>query len=547
MTPDMQPKTSSTPLRFLKDPIFLAILVLGAFMLLYQLGARPFWQDEAETACLAKNVLEYSVPKVTDGVNIISQEEGREYGDNMIWTWSPWLQIYVSAFGQWLGGSTTTAGRMPFAIVAVLVLVLTYLLIRHYFPEPEDRWLAILATLLLAVCIPYLLYMRQNRYYSLGTLFMLTSLPAFVSRKPNTIQGLVAGLSFGLMFHSNYLLLFSYGPAVFGAKFLLDRKLPPFRVLLAMAISGAVIILPGFAIYGIGKQGGMLDFTRIPSNTEEYFYHLTHFMLPLPLFAAYVWRFRKTISLRTPQLNDRKEWWAAFSFIVILINVAMLTLIPQRFFRYIVHLFPLVTFLFAWTIIRLWKWQRVAGVLLGFLLIFTNWLYIQPLDWLGMSNRRWHSDTTMLTYSNPPIRLFLTELMHGYPDVNANIIDFFQKNAQKGDTILITYGDLPLQFYTDFKVMGGLQKANPEFAHDPDWVLKRAISRTGRAGTLVSSDQVALFGLDLEHDYEKIVLDGADEEFGDRPDPYYHRFIPYGEPYQHLVVYKRKESAKEGS
>lgn len=547
MNRDIQSSRTSTILSLSKDPVFLAILLVGSFMLLYQLGARPFWQDEAETACLAKNVLKYSVPKVTDGVNIISQEEGREYGEEMIWTWSPWLQIYVSAFGQWLGGSNTLAGRLPFALVAILVLVLTFLLIRWYFPEPEDRWLAVLATLLLAVCIPYLLYMRQNRYYSLGTLLTLTSLPAFVSKRPTTLQGLVAGISFGLMFHANYLLLFSFGPAVFGAKLLLDRRLPPFRVLLAMAVSGALFILPGFAIYGIGKQGGLLDFTRIPSNTEEYFYHVTQFMVPLPLLIAFAWRFRKSLSIRRPQLEDRREWWAAFFFIVIIINVAMLTLIPQRFFRYIVHLFPLVTFLFAWAMIKLWSWQRVASVLLGFMLLFTNWLYIQPMDWLGISNRPWHSDTSMLTYTNSPVGLFLTEMVDGYPDVNARIIKFFKENAEEDDAILLTYGELPLQFYTNFKVMGGLQKENPEFIQNPDWVLKRNVSRTRRDGTLVFSDQAALLELDLENDYEKIVLDHPDEEFGNRPDPYYHRFIPYEEPYQPLVVYKLKETPGEGN
>ncbi|MFW5735219.1 MAG: glycosyltransferase, partial [Oceanidesulfovibrio sp.] len=475
----------------------------------------------------------------------ISQEEGREYGEDMVWTWSPWLQIYVSAFAQWIGGSNTWAGRLPFALVAILVLALAYMTFRWYFPEPEDRWLALLAVLFLALCIPYILFMRQNRYYSLGTLLTLTSLPAFVSRRPTTLHGLVAGLSLGLMFHANYLLLFSFGPAVFGAKLLLDRRLPPFRVLVAMAVSGALLIIPGFAIYGIGKQGGLLDFTRIPSNTEEYFYHVAQFMVPLPLLAAFAWRFRKSFSFRRPQFDDRREWWAAFFFIVIIVNVAMLTLIPQRFFRYIVHLFPLVCFLFSWAVIRLWSWQRLAGGLLAFLLLFTNWLYIQPMDWLGISNRPWHTDTRMLTYTNVPIALYLTELVNGYPDVNEYIIDFFQENAEEGDSILITYGDLPLQFYTDFKIMGGLQKENPEFLADPDWVLKRNVSRTKRDGSLVYSDYVVLHELDLENDYEEIILDHPDEEFGNRPDPYYHRFIPYGEPYEPLVVFKRKKPLED--
>ena len=55
----------------------LIILALGAFLLLYHLDHRPFWQDEAETARLAKRVLTYGVPQAYDGVNLVSQEAGQ--------------------------------------------------------------------------------------------------------------------------------------------------------------------------------------------------------------------------------------------------------------------------------------------------------------------------------------------------------------------------------------------------------------------------------------------------------------------------------------
>jgi hypothetical protein len=51
-------------------PAIAIILALGAFLLLFHLDDRPFWQDEAETACLAKNVLKYGVPRAYDGLKI---------------------------------------------------------------------------------------------------------------------------------------------------------------------------------------------------------------------------------------------------------------------------------------------------------------------------------------------------------------------------------------------------------------------------------------------------------------------------------------------
>ena len=91
--------TSANLARSLRDPVFWAALALGAILIFANLGNRPLWQDEAETANLGRNVVRTGLPYVTDGVNLISQEERREFGPDMIWRWSPWMQIYMSAAG----------------------------------------------------------------------------------------------------------------------------------------------------------------------------------------------------------------------------------------------------------------------------------------------------------------------------------------------------------------------------------------------------------------------------------------------------------------
>jgi hypothetical protein len=47
-------------------------------------------------------------------------------------------------------------------------------------------------------------------------------------------------------------------------------------------------------------------------------------------------------------------------------------------------------------------------------------------------------------------------------------IQFFQTYAQPQDIILTTYGDLPLQFYTPYQVIGGLQ-GRVSSSRPPDW------------------------------------------------------------------------------
>ena len=206
------------------SPIMI-ILALGAFLLLFGLDNRPFWQDEAETACLAKNVLKYGVPRAYDGVNIISQEPGHEYDRNFLWRWSPWLQIYVAAAAFRLGGLTTFAGRLPFALMGLACIFLVYRLVRHNF---GDRTWALWAAALLTCSVPFLLYARQCRYYSLGAFFTLMSLYAFKEDwQSRFIPALLLCFSIGLLFYTNYLLFFSFVmPALLAGIWLYPQEFP---------------------------------------------------------------------------------------------------------------------------------------------------------------------------------------------------------------------------------------------------------------------------------------------------------------------------------
>ena len=189
------------------SPIII-ILTLGAFLLLFGLDDRPFWQDEAETAGLAKSVIKYGVPLAYDGVNIISQEQGREYDVNFLWRWSPWMQIYVAAAGFRFGGVNTFAGRLPFALMGLACIFLVYRLVRHNF---GDRTWALWAATLLTCSVPFLLFARQCRYYSLGALFTLMSLYDFKEDWQSRFRpALLLCLSIGFLFYTNYLLFFSF-------------------------------------------------------------------------------------------------------------------------------------------------------------------------------------------------------------------------------------------------------------------------------------------------------------------------------------------------
>ena len=68
-------------------------------------------------------VLRTGLPYAFDGVNVVSQEEEREFDKTggYLWRWSPWIQIYMQAAGFAVGGQDTAAGRVPFALAALVV------------------------------------------------------------------------------------------------------------------------------------------------------------------------------------------------------------------------------------------------------------------------------------------------------------------------------------------------------------------------------------------------------------------------------------------
>ena len=521
--------------RFLRqfDAIFLLILAVAAFLFFFRLDHRPLWQDEAETACLARNVLKYGVPKAFDGINLVSQEFSREFNSDYIWRWSPWLQIYITAGAFRLGGVNTIAGRLPFALLGFANVVLVFLLIKRHF---QDLVWARLAALLMASSVLFLLFSRQCRYYSLGTFLTLLSLYALQAGwQKRWGPAICLIVSLGLLFHTNYLLFFSYGGALLLATLLVYRKdLPPVRTLI-LIICLILLIIPSLGFYKIHQQTGMINFSKTPRNLACYFIDLFRFMLPLPLAALIVWGLGWGSLRVSKSAYTAEERFIVFLSLIIIANIFILSLAPAYFFRYMIHLLPLCVIILAWTCSRVLFHHKIFGIILILLLTLTNWLYLIPIDLSKITLYPPQSDKYMLTSANVPLRLYLTELISDYPDVNRGLVDFFQTQAKPDDTILTNYGDLPLQFYTQRKVVGGLQGQAVLLKTSPPWVVKLKTFSFKSAADFFIEDK-----LHLKANYEAIELPYPDDRFGNRPDPCYHHFIPPQEPYDHLIVFREK-------
>ena len=515
------------------------IMVVAAGLLFCGLGQRPLWQDEAETACLARNVLKFGLPLAYDGKNLISQEEGREFDPpDYLWRWSPWLQIYLSAVGVALGGGTTAGVRFPFALLGLLDVLMLYLLVRKRL---GDLAWARISSAILALSVPFLLFARQGRYYSVGALLVLLGLYAFLGDwRTRRGPALVLVLSLALLFYANYLLLLSYVPPLMLAAIIMYRRDIPWRRTLVLAVAAILLIVPGVMISRIGQQSGLMELARFRYNLRAYITQFWQFMLPLPVLVFLLGRWALAWKKKALAEIDPGERFVVFLILIILGNIIILSLVPQRFHRYMLHLYPLCAMVAGWAVAKIWRYHRYSGAVLFIIVALTNWLNIMPLDFLSIGDRPYNQDYRMLNYPHVPLILFYGELTSDFPDVNATVIDYLKPRVGPEDTVMVNYGDLPLQFYISGQILGGLQNRVPPPDRPPDWVVIRPFMGRNRNGQVFLSEYYLRKYLDLETDYEAVTLEGPSEKFGNRPDPYHHRFLPLLEPYPHLVVYHRK-------
>ena len=94
-------------------------LAFACFLLFYHLDNHLLWGDEGETAVLAKNVMQFGVPRTFDGTNYILLHGRRDENRDHVWIWSPWMQEYFAASSFILLGPTTWAARAPFSPSAI--------------------------------------------------------------------------------------------------------------------------------------------------------------------------------------------------------------------------------------------------------------------------------------------------------------------------------------------------------------------------------------------------------------------------------------------
>lgn len=507
-----------------RDAALPVVLVVAAALIFANMGDRYLWDDEAETALLARNVLRFGVPMAWDGRDLISQECGSDYSDNYLWRQTPWLPVYVTAASFALLGEGTWTARLPFALVGLATVASLYLLAVRVF---ADRGLGYLAVVAMVLTVPFLLHVRQARYYALA-IFGAVWLLYFFFRALADARGSPVGLAaaFTVLFHSSYL-----GAAAMTAGLVAGLPvLRPGRAALGRLAVASVIALafnaPWFVLLDLGGKAGIGWSSVTPDTvvtrvlglvqTAE-LYALPSVTLGVALGIWCLWS--RPALAAPPGLRP-----ALALGVLVAVHIVVVALMPWQFFRYLVTLLPAWALLLAWVVRTLARRSRVVAALVLVLTLIPD-----------------RADLVRGTAGSPIVK-YLDEITHDFDGPIEVLVGFLRTEASAGQRLFISYGDLPLRFYTTLEVRGGQGCQRPVLTPPPDWIVVRYFFRFGNPAPGSAEDAERVLR-QLREDipwqrYRPLQLASVDTVWENIPEPDRHlyRSPPTGHP---VTIYRK--------
>lgn len=507
------------------------LVVLSAVLIFPNLDNRYLWDDEAETALLARTVLRFGVPVAWDGRDLVSQECGDDYDANYLWRQTPWLPIYATAASFKLLGATTFAARLPFAALGVLSVLSLYGLAAALF---RDRALALLAALCLLASVPFLLYVRQCRYYSVAIFAAIWVLRFFFGLLHDRRFAVLAlALALTALFHANYLLALATvaGLAAASAALAVDR-----RTVARLAVAGAaalVLALPWITVFDLRGKSAM---TLANASVSTYVNNLWAYASRIDLYALPAVLLPLIVLVRLVQVRraPQSEWphrSVGLALVALaLAHLGVVSLMPASFFRYVVTLLPIFALLLAGTIRAVWAQSRALAIAtLAFALL---------ADRAGLG----------LASPGSPLVKYADEVTHDIPGPIEAIVLHLRAEARPGDRVFISYGDLPLRFYTGLEIRGGQGCQSLAGWPPPEWIIERFFFRFSPTSPEAQEDfsrTLAYLREVPRHLYRSVSLPGVDTVWENIPEPEWHVFrAPREGP---RVVVRRKIEPRQQS
>lgn len=201
----MDPESHRGP-RFGRNVLPVGAAVAAACVLAFTgITNDKLWDDEANTAIFAQNLLAKGSLNAWNGRNVIGFRDGAELDENLDNVYMPPLQYGIAAAGITLLGDDELGLRAPFVLIGLACLVALAALARNLFGEGFPWWLP---PWLAALSPAFLLYARNARYYSPGAALSVGLLACAFgrigSRRALVVRAAAAAACAALLALTNY-------------------------------------------------------------------------------------------------------------------------------------------------------------------------------------------------------------------------------------------------------------------------------------------------------------------------------------------------------
>jgi hypothetical protein len=130
----------------------------------------------------------------------------------------------------------------------------------------------------------------------------------------------------------------------------------------------------------------------------------------------------------------------------------------------------------------------------------------------------------------------LDEISHDFDGPIEGIVRFLEANADPGDVVAISYGDMPLKFYTKLRIVGGLTGEDLAPAREADWIIIRRHNNT-EEDTRVKRE---LRKIVEAGGYRAHKLAAPDTAFENRESPDVHRFRSATDRVPPVLVFEKR-------
>jgi hypothetical protein len=204
---------------------------------------------------------------------------------------------------------------------------------------------------------------------------------------------------------------------------------------------------------------------------------------------------------------------------------------------------PLLLALLAIAVAWVIEHAKITGYALLAILVTSNGLHILPYKVLSAATpqqsrfwsevmaspaTRWMGQISAIRFRSEPL-MYGQELTHSYRGPNEGLVAYLSAHATSGQTVLVNYEDLPLQFYTNLRVLGGFSARGLTLDARPDWVIDR---KHGPYRDLLADILAA-------GSYERITIPYPDIRWENREEARQHHYLTV-QSEDDVVLYRRQ-------